>query len=190
VDLKPCPFCGQPPEVNESGWAVTIHCANETCEVGCETAGTERGDTARAWNRRIPDAAQPVAWTNKEQLGFLKSREYDGIPMAMWSQKGAMANIPLYAAQPPAAPVEVRCDNCRITLKPNEVAPLCERCRENYPALARISAGNEHLIDELAQIIDYRAHHEYPNERLRHRNHHADAIHLLAEDDASPPRIL
>lgn len=54
----PCPFCGQQPEINESGWAATIHCANEDCDVGCETASRLRSEAIEAWNRRIIGAAQ------------------------------------------------------------------------------------------------------------------------------------
>lgn len=50
----------------------------------------------------------PIAWTNKMQLSFLKDPAYAEIPMAMWGKRGGYADIPLYAAQPPAAPVETK----------------------------------------------------------------------------------
>jgi len=46
---------------------------------------------------------EPVAFTNKAQLGFLKDSVYAEIPMAMWGKKSATSNVPLYAS-PPSQP--------------------------------------------------------------------------------------
>jgi hypothetical protein len=43
-------------------------------------------------------AVEAVAYTNKDQLGFLKHPDYALIPMAMWAKKSALSDIPLYAA--------------------------------------------------------------------------------------------
>jgi Lar family restriction alleviation protein len=42
--------------------------------------------------------AEPIAWTNEAQLGFLKVALYGEIPMAMWAKQSASSPIPLYAA--------------------------------------------------------------------------------------------
>ena len=42
---------------------------------------------------------EPVAFTNKEQLGYLKDPRYQTTPMAMWATPfNESVNIPLYAA--------------------------------------------------------------------------------------------
>lgn len=47
---------------------------------------------------------EPVAWTNKAQLGFLKDPSCFGIPMAMWGEPHERAHsVPLYAAPQPAS---------------------------------------------------------------------------------------
>jgi hypothetical protein len=60
--LKPCPFCGEPPDVTETGWTTTIHCGNESCGCDVEATGTERHVVAEAWNTRAtPPAPTPSA---------------------------------------------------------------------------------------------------------------------------------
>lgn len=69
--------------------------------------------------------------------------------------------MPVDAQPSPAATAETRCDNCRIILKPNEGAPLCERCRENYPALARPFKEIEppfNVYHQLTEIGDKNGH--------------------------------
>jgi hypothetical protein len=51
--------------------------------------------------------AEPVAWTNEQQLGFLKVPAYADIPMAMWAGSTARDRIPLYA-HPQAQTADVR----------------------------------------------------------------------------------
>jgi Lar family restriction alleviation protein len=55
LELKPCPFCGQSPEMRESAGSVFISC--ET--VGCPACAIQNGDSGldglaalTAWNRR------------------------------------------------------------------------------------------------------------------------------------------
>ena len=49
----------------------------------------------------IQEKAEPVAWTNEEQLGYLKDPKYSIHPTAMWSkQLGDNVNVPLYLHPP------------------------------------------------------------------------------------------
>jgi hypothetical protein len=48
-----------------------------------------------------PVKQEPVAYTNKEQLGYLKDERYKAMPMAMWAAPFAESvNVPLYIAPP------------------------------------------------------------------------------------------
>lgn len=57
AELKPCPFCGAKPildEISDWRWGTgyEIHCPDETVEVGTKRFRTKIG-AIRAWNRRI-----------------------------------------------------------------------------------------------------------------------------------------
>ena len=83
-------------------------------------------DWMDVWNKTVEDIRtylanqetttkdEPVAWTNEEQLGYLKDPRYSIHPMAMWSkQLGDNVNIPLYLhPQKPKNPMtEEECAN-------------------------------------------------------------------------------
>lgn len=46
---------------------------------------------------------EPVAYTNKEQLGYLKDPKYSAHPMAMWTSKSPGSDIALYTEAPAGA---------------------------------------------------------------------------------------
>lgn len=54
MKLLPCPFCGSEPELGSFGRAVTVHCPNENCDVGAETAADTERAAFEQWNRRAP----------------------------------------------------------------------------------------------------------------------------------------
>lgn len=54
TELKPCPFCGEPPELCEwlKGWS--IDCLNDNCLVHPDTPiFGMRGEAIEAWNKRV-----------------------------------------------------------------------------------------------------------------------------------------
>ena len=70
TDLKPCPFCGNPPArlVSLDGKKY-ISCLNYKCPCQPETAAYKaKGAAARAWNRRADNVA-PVVHTRWAHLG-------------------------------------------------------------------------------------------------------------------------
>ena len=55
----------------------------------------------------VPESVEPVAFTNKEQLGYLTDPLYAVTPMAMWATKFAgSVDIPLYTSPAPSYDVE------------------------------------------------------------------------------------
>jgi Lar family restriction alleviation protein len=52
--LKPCPFCGHKPRIGPFASAITIHCANEYCDVGVETSAITEAGAIEQWNKRAP----------------------------------------------------------------------------------------------------------------------------------------
>lgn len=54
TDLLPCPFCGQTPNIGPFASAITIHCANDDCDVGVETSATTETVAVEQWNKRKP----------------------------------------------------------------------------------------------------------------------------------------
>lgn len=67
--ILPCPFCGQAPALTRAHDVVfTIHCANEDCDVGCETSAKSALAVVRAWNTRAPSADQQWPEVTPEQV--------------------------------------------------------------------------------------------------------------------------
>lgn len=72
-ELKPCPFCGNMPEVIEDGYkAIAVHCFNCGADITAETARK----AVAAWNRR----AQP----DNAPLTLEELRGMDGDPV--WTE--------------------------------------------------------------------------------------------------------
>jgi hypothetical protein len=125
-----------------------------------------------------PEQQTPIAWTNKMQLSFLKDPAYAAIPMAMWGKRSDYADIPLYAAQPPAAPIEKReCEYCKETHDIRVACPAyVEHSKKSAPVLGppqnnaerlptreeagagagtQCSAGNEDASPTLGSSVDF-----------------------------------
>lgn len=68
---------------------------------------------------------KPAAWTNQAQLGFLKDPACAQIPMAMWADKSASADVPLYAAPPPAD-LAYSAGNCGIAVEREDLADMLD----------------------------------------------------------------
>lgn len=56
IKLRPCPFCGGTPKMEELGDADSFHVVCETCQMGFHANFTPE-QAARRWNRRDPNAA-------------------------------------------------------------------------------------------------------------------------------------
>lgn len=58
-DLKPCPFCGQTPELKEWQWprsvAYRVHCVNELCCRPCVGDYNSPEIAVERWNTRLDD---------------------------------------------------------------------------------------------------------------------------------------
>lgn len=56
TDILPCPFCGQPPHVEKTGFHLggrTIRCETDDC-MGPHTTAACVEDAVVQWNRRAP----------------------------------------------------------------------------------------------------------------------------------------
>lgn len=66
AELLPCPWCGEAPEVSDSGdsdFGIVVACTNYDCAITPEVRGRYRSETVETWNRRRTPApcAEPVA---------------------------------------------------------------------------------------------------------------------------------
>lgn len=53
TDIKPCPFCGETPEIYLGGDGVRVGCIGEKCDIMPSTEGHEYEDESITdWNRR------------------------------------------------------------------------------------------------------------------------------------------
>lgn len=62
-DILPCPFCGQPPVVERTGFHLggrTIRCETEDC-MGPHTTAAHIEDAVVQWNRRAPAESKQIA---------------------------------------------------------------------------------------------------------------------------------
>jgi hypothetical protein len=91
------------------------------------------------------EEAEPVAWTNEAQLGFLKEPGYRVVPMAMWAFQHSAHPIALYAT--PARPQPVRSDNDMHYLA--AIRLRLERLYEEHPESAIL---REQISDEVDWI--------------------------------------
>jgi hypothetical protein len=104
--LLPCPFCGNKPAIEDrdlAGKAKTIFCAEHDC-IGPSTTAASYDDAAMQWNRRAGAAQQPA-----KPIGYAYEPEVQSSPRGYFIVKRtreAHYDVPVYAAQPPAAPVE------------------------------------------------------------------------------------
>lgn len=98
-------------------------------------------------------AAQPVAWTNKAQLGFLDDPACADIPMAMWSKTSPASPIPLYEAiaLPPAQEAmklpDIPDDDADFT------PDLARKIIEKYQDLLRARSPDSPGRQEIERII-------------------------------------
>ncbi len=107
AELKPCPFCGQKPDIEPwhggSKTKVMISCVNELCKVmPCCTGNTEGAATVK-WNHRAPLRHDRVLVPMEPTEEMLN---------AAWKAGGRMnfANsyIEIYKAMLSAAPREIK----------------------------------------------------------------------------------
>lgn len=107
IDLKPCPFCGNPPEVSASGdgTGIMIECMTEGC-VNPHTSWYGKGIAHKHWNTRYesartasPDNAGKVVeiliFAARVGLGFVENPSCVAIDiptedgMSRWNREGA-----------------------------------------------------------------------------------------------------
>jgi len=56
IEVKPCPFCGEPPKVRP--WhgggprKTLVHCGDDYCRVAPMVAGSTKARAIRFWNQR------------------------------------------------------------------------------------------------------------------------------------------
>lgn len=64
-DILPCPFCGQPPLVDDDGDGICcICCATDDC-VGVEITCPTLDDAKEFWNRRAPKTLAEITISSK-----------------------------------------------------------------------------------------------------------------------------
>lgn len=51
-ELKPCPFCGEKPDIVYCGPGVYVSCCNDDCPCTCEAWGENEDRAEEAWNTR------------------------------------------------------------------------------------------------------------------------------------------
>jgi len=88
--------------------------------------------------------AEPSAYTNSAQLGFLKDPAYAEIPMAMWAGRGVASDIPLYTHPAPS--------DGAIREALQRLEDACERLaasRTNEIYTAMIDGGQQNDLLEL-----------------------------------------
>lgn len=104
--LLPCPFCNAEPRIAyatlTTSWSVW--CANDACNVGCETTGHDKETVSDAWNTRPSPPGEAVAWRWKWAEGdFWKFSEDDEMARVLAAATGkTVISEPLYAS--PAQP--------------------------------------------------------------------------------------
>lgn len=74
MELKPCPFCGYAPIIEDiAGWE--IRCSNDDCSVIMVLLKPDRLPLVAAWNRRTPSTlAQQVASAQAEVATWSEER--------------------------------------------------------------------------------------------------------------------
>jgi hypothetical protein len=118
--LLPCPFCGNKPAIEDrdlAGKAKTIFCAEHDC-IGPSTTAASYDDAAMQWNRRA-GAAQSAPEPG-EILQILEDEVYCDKFDGSYDYGDAVPRIlALFAARPPAAPVETATKSAPVGSAPH-----------------------------------------------------------------------